>query len=210
MTLQEALDRADMLRPNNQDKDLKIRWLSELDGLICREILSIHVQDEYTINIEDGGTASQEDWARMVDMSAPPFNAGKDPRFVINGNDTTYIIPRNGRTISVPAPVYEAVINSAEIFKTGGKEIAGRTYTPVDQDAFMGYDHDTDPSTELVAEFPYDDIYTFYLCSKIDLQNLEIDKYNNDKELFNNAYTLFSDYWTRTHRPIVFNSELHI
>ncbi len=209
MTIQEALDRVDMLRPNNQDKDFKIRWLSELDGLVCREILSIHVQDTYTINIAEG-EGNPEDWNNMKEITVPPFNAGENPKFVVNGNDTSYTVYRNGRTQEVPGPVYDAVINSAQIFRTGSETISGRLYTPVDPTAFTGYNEETDPSTKLIVEFPYDDIYTTYLCSKIDLQNLEIDKYNNDKELFNNAYNLFSDYWTRTHRPIAFNRELHI
>ena len=40
------------------------------------------------------------------------------------------------------------------------------------------------------------------LMSKIDLLNQEIDKYNNDRALFENAYDTMSDWWTRTRMPL--------
>lgn len=209
MTIQEALDRADLLRPNNQSIDFKLRWLSELDGLLCREILSVHVQDVYRITIAEGD-GDPEDWNESVEIRVAKANAGANPRFDITGNGQTYKVYRNGRKQTVPAPIFEAVKHAAEIFEDGSVTISGRVYTPIDPENFTGYDAETDPSLQLIAEFPYDEIYTHYLCSKIDLQNLEIDKYNNDMELFNNAYNLFNDYWTRTHLPLTFNSELHI
>jgi hypothetical protein len=43
MKLQQAIDRVDMMRPNMQERELKIAWLSELDGLIWKELISKHV-----------------------------------------------------------------------------------------------------------------------------------------------------------------------
>ena len=54
----------------------------------------------------------------------------------------------------------------------------------------------------LLVPFPYTDMYLFYLSAPIDLGNAEIAKYNNNKQLFNNAYLTFSDYYTRTHMPL--------
>ena len=42
MRLQQALDRVDEMRPNMQSRELKIAWLSELDGLIYKEIIEKH------------------------------------------------------------------------------------------------------------------------------------------------------------------------
>ena len=64
------------------------------------------------------------------------------------------------------------------------------------------YDEDTDPGTELLIRDPYSMLYVYWLMSKIDLQNLEIDKYNNDRALFENAYENMSDWYTRTHMPL--------
>lgn len=42
MKLQQAMDRVDEMRPNMQSRTLKLDWLSELDGLIWREIIIRH------------------------------------------------------------------------------------------------------------------------------------------------------------------------
>ena len=66
---------------------------------------------------------------------------------------------------------------------------------------FRGYTVETDPGTEMLVKFPYDEVYIWWLASKIDWQNQEMDKYNNDRTLFNNAYDTYSDWYTRTHMP---------
>ena len=42
MTIQAAIDQADELRPNTLDINMKLRWLSNLDGQICAELLATH------------------------------------------------------------------------------------------------------------------------------------------------------------------------
>lgn len=42
MKLQQAIDRVDEMRPNMQSRTLKLDWLSELDGLIWKEIIIKH------------------------------------------------------------------------------------------------------------------------------------------------------------------------
>jgi len=42
MKLQQAIDRVDEMRPNMQSRTLKLDWLSELDGLIWKEIIVKH------------------------------------------------------------------------------------------------------------------------------------------------------------------------
>lgn len=126
MTIQEALDRVDMLRPNRQPREMKIGWLSNLDGMIHKELILNHEHEE-------------------------------------------------------------------------------------DLDTFAGYDRDTGDGTVLIVPDPYaEEVYTWWLAQKVDLQNLEIDKYNNDKTLFAAAYETFSDYWTRTHMPKQITRELRI
>ena len=71
-----------------------------------------------------------------------------------------------------------------------------------DEEELPQYDADTDPGTELLAPDPYSMLYVYWLMTKIDSQNLEFDKYNNDRSMFENAYANFSDYWTREHMPL--------
>ena len=42
MTISKALERADQLSPNTIKRKMKIDWLSELDGLILKEIILKH------------------------------------------------------------------------------------------------------------------------------------------------------------------------
>ena len=72
------------------------------------------------------------------------------------------------------------------------------------------YDLDTDEGTELLAPWPYDEMYGYWLMARIDDQNLEYDKYENDRAKFNNAYDMFHDWWRRNHMPLTRNRELRI
>lgn len=42
MTIREALETVDRLKPNQYGSADKLRWLSELDGAVYREILTQH------------------------------------------------------------------------------------------------------------------------------------------------------------------------
>ena len=42
MTIQEAIDRVDMIKPNQFSFDQKLAWLSELDGLVFKELILTH------------------------------------------------------------------------------------------------------------------------------------------------------------------------
>lgn len=50
MTVNEAILRADELRPNPFDEKQKARWLSELDGKIAKEILNKDGFEPYDIS----------------------------------------------------------------------------------------------------------------------------------------------------------------
>ncbi len=129
MRLQQAIDRVDEMRPNMQSRELKIAWLSELDGLIWRELIEKH-----------------------------------------------YLKPGEEiRLCSMPE-----------------------------------YDSDTDAGQTLLVPNPYDNIYLYWLMSKIDEQTMEPDKYNNDRAMWNASWESFSDYWTRNHMPKTRVRELRI
>lgn len=115
MTVREAITLVDRLKPNKYSDADKVNWLSEIDGLIVRELVDTHEN------------------------------------------------------------------------------------SPIEGE-FNGY-ADVSDETVLIAQYPYDQLYRWYLSSQIDLANMEIDKYNNSKTLFNNAYLTFTDYYNRTHMP---------
>lgn len=65
----------------------------------------------------------------------------------------------------------------------------------------FGQDED-DMGRRLIVPAPYDEIYSLYLQSRIDLANQEVAKYNNSKTLYNAAYVGFQEFWKRTHAPL--------
>lgn len=68
---------------------------------------------------------------------------------------------------------------------------------------------ETEEETEETPEDPpmlvpaaYEELYVYWLYTKIDIVNQEMDKYNNDRLMFDVSYRTFGDYWNRTHMPV--------
>ena len=125
MTIQQALDQADQMKPNMMARELKIWFLQEIDQQIYKEILLKHAHE-------------------------------------------------------------------------------------AEQEVMPAYDEDSDPGTVLLAPEPYSKVYKYWLMTKIDEQNLEWDKYNNDRAMYENAYNELHDWWNRTYMPISRNRQLWI
>lgn len=116
MTIDQAIKLVDHLRPNPYPRDLKLRWLSMLDGRIFSEVLAVH---------------------------------------------------------------------------TGCPEVP-----------FQGYDG-AGGDTELLVPPPYDqDLYNYFLQSRIDLENGEASRYNRSVTFYNEAFRAFANHYRRTHRPL--------
>ena len=75
-------------------------------------------------------------------------------------------------------------------------------YEGNDEKSFEGYDDNTPLTTELLVPAPYDDVYLYWLESRIDYYNAEYAKYNNSVTSFNTVYSSFGRYYNRTHMPI--------
>ena len=125
MTLQEALDIADEMKPNMMRRDLKIKYITEIEQLIWAEIVMKHEHTE-------------------------------------------------------------------------------------EQETKPAYDEETTPGTELIVPDPYSIVYTYWLMSKIDIQNQEDARYNIDRAHFDNAYNTMSDWYTREHMPLQYTREFRL
>lgn len=53
----------------------------------------------------------------------------------------------------------------------------------------------------LSVSAPYNEVYRYYLESKIDYANGEIEKYNNSRAMFNNALNAYENHYRRHHMP---------
>lgn len=57
--------------------------------------------------------------------------------------------------------------------------------------------------SELLIPEPYgNDIYFWWLNSKIDLIERDTEKYSNDSQLYNNACLTYKDWYNRTYMPV--------
>jgi hypothetical protein len=45
MTISEILAQVDEIKPNTYDENIKLRWLSELDGRVFNDVILTHVHD---------------------------------------------------------------------------------------------------------------------------------------------------------------------
>lgn len=75
------------------------------------------------------------------------------------------------------------------------------THEGADKVPFDGYDDSTILSKELLVPAPYDDIYLRWLDAQIDYANGEYNRYNNDVQAYNDAYSEFERYYNRNHMP---------
>jgi hypothetical protein len=75
------------------------------------------------------------------------------------------------------------------------------THEGAEDDAFEGYTDETKLDTKLLVPAPYDELYIFWLESKIDYWNGETNRYNNSISMFNTAYAEYERYYNRTNMP---------
>lgn len=115
MTIIEAINRIDSVKPNGYTQAEKMRWLSTLDGIVKTNIIDTH---------------------------------------------------------------------------EGAEGIS-----------FDGYTEETNLTTKLLVPAPYDEMYLFWLESKIDYWNGEMGRYNNSISMYNAAFAEFERYYNRTHMP---------
>lgn len=76
------------------------------------------------------------------------------------------------------------------------------THEGADKVTFNGYDPETDVETELLVPAPYDEVYLYWLESRIDYANSEIGRYNNSIANFNTAYNAYANYYNRHNMPL--------
>ena len=81
------------------------------------------------------------------------------------------------------------------------KEVLTR-YSDVTYDkSFKGYDSERDGDTELIAEAPYDEMYSHYVAAQMHLILHEQIHYNNELTIFNSIFEDYKVHMNRTHHP---------
>ena len=68
--------------------------------------------------------------------------------------------------------------------------------------SFDGYDATTPQTDPLLIPYPYDELYPRFLAMRIDLENGELERYNNDAAIFNRLWQTTAAHYCRTHSPL--------
>ncbi len=66
---------------------------------------------------------------------------------------------------------------------------------------FIPMEYGVDDDRELTVPDRFQDVYINYLLSKIDFNNQETERYNNDVVMFNSSYDAFAGWFRRKHIP---------
>lgn len=85
--------------------------------------------------------------------------------------------------------IYHDIIQTHE-YNEGEEEISYEPYSVEDM------------SQQLIAPFPFDDLYVAYLNMKIDEANKETAQYNNSLAYYNHYYSAYAIDYNRKHMPI--------
>ena len=93
--------------------------------------------------------------------------------------------------------------------KVHAEVIMKHVHSPEEADPPI-YDVNTDQGTQMLVPAPYDMLYVYWIMAQIDHLNQEMDKYNNDRSLFENAWGNFTDWWNREHMPLSPRRYIHI
>ena len=124
MTVGEVLAQADEIRPNTYDENLKITWLSELEGRIFNDIILTHehdlVEDEEG-NLVEPTFSGYDETSENVEMLAPDIYADLYRNYLF-----TQIDYSNGET--------ERYTNSMLMFNNSYQQYAdwyNRTHKPI-------------------------------------------------------------------------------
>ena len=83
-------------------------------------------------------------------------------------------------------------------------DLDGRIYTEIlshyeGAPEWEPYTENTNTSIQLLVPEPYADIYEYYLAAMIDRWNGEYNRYNNEIDQFNEAFSMYGNYYGKTH-----------
>lgn len=172
MTIMEAINRVDSLKPNSYSQNEKVAWLSKLDGIIKEKVIDTHE-----------GADEQTAIAEYIQSNVDEYENAVQEYMKVNEVD------------------YEEAKANVEFREIKYKEAKEHIKATRNDIYFAGYDANTNTATELLVPAPYDDIYVRWLEAQVDYANGEYGKYNNSITMYNSAYAEYANYYNRKHMP---------
>lgn len=222
MTIAEAISMAGVLKPNVMTDNAKKRFLCQIDQLIYDEIISQHEHGESCETEFLNGIAElideeqllvdvqeKADVVAFIDMLRGKFHEEILKKQAIIPEAKLLFLQGMETALQAKVTAASEYTKSELVTFIGTVEDAIGDETAEDPERPY-YDNSTSTSTVLMVPSPHDMLYVYWLICQIDHMNMEMDKYNNDRELFQNAYDTFCDWYTRQHMPKQRNREFRL
>lgn len=172
MTIIEAINIIDVLKPNTYSQSDKIGWLSTLDGLIKKKIIDTHE-----------GATKEEAINEYIQSSITEYEKAVNEYAKIN---------------EISNEEARELLPFREIKYKEAKEYVENNRNDV---SFNGYTDETPLDTQLLAPAPFDEMYINWLESKIDYANAEYARYNNSITRFNDFFEDYKRFYNRNNMP---------
>ena len=221
MTIQEALDLCDGMKPNMMQRQVKIKHLETLERMIWAEIIMTHEPEGRRRRMPV--RFLQEIKAQLdIKLAATEATAEELRAFCgrIGAEIHKFILFNQHK---MPPKIFEMMQDleadfAAEAAAEAEKaeivawltQMSGEISQKCAETDEPKYTGDSDPGTELLIPDPYSMVYVYWLMKQIDLMNQEMDMYNNDNALFEQAYNTMHDWYNRTRIPVQRHREIRI
>lgn len=214
MTIIEAINRLDKIKPNGYDQSDKVTWLSELDGMVKQTVTDTHEVSLFTA-FELLFKSPAVEKVSSVGEFVSNCTIGLTPFFIgDNAEDIPYqyensrgiVCKTNADNSDVWLLKNKAAALAKGVFGTNRLEwdflpyMNGSKILFTDIE-FTGYDATTPLDTVLLIPSPYDSAYLDWLAAKIDFADGEYARYNNSMTRFNDTFLAFSRFYNRKNMP---------
>jgi len=200
MTVNEALTRVMEDRPGEATEAELRKWLQDLDLRWKLEQIDTH-------------------WPTPEEAAAAAYAAAEEeaeePAATISPIDTSgYAADTNPLALGwweddpedvtglYKAPTSDTTIQAGKnYYRKPPKEMVSQEYLAIwEAQEDEEEEEETEDEQVLLIPAPDDEVYIYWLYSKIDMRLGEIARYNNDAMLFNAAWDAAAKRWNRTHR----------
>lgn len=201
MTLNEALQRVMTDRPGEATEAELEKWVNDLEVRWQQEQIDTHWPTFAEIAAAQAEAQAEEaeeeaiDTPSQIDTSA--YGAGTNPSemgwWVDDPEDIAgyYKIPTTDTSI----------VNGRQYFGKPPVEMVSPAYMSVWEAQADEEEAEEEEEPSLLIQPPDDEVYIYWLYSKIDMRLGEIARYNNDAMMFNAAWSEAAKRYNRTHMP---------
>jgi hypothetical protein len=199
MTVNEAIQRVMTDRPGEATEAEMEKWLQDLDLRWQLEQIDTHwpTRAEY-----EAAKAAAEAEEAASDASPGPVDLSEYPANVNPSEMGWWVDDPEDMAGYFKIPTTDtSLVQYRQYFELPPQNMVSPEYMDVWTAAYAAAQAAAEEEdTVLLIQHPDDEVYIYWLYSKIDQRLGEIARYNNDAMLFNAAWDAAAKRWNRTHR----------